>query len=84
MFQCVSLILSGIPSVHELCKWKCIAARQHVTLCAQKLKMRCAHKSDAAAVCAKPKVMSKPIEIYQNNAAIARKRYMVQGEMKVI
>jgi hypothetical protein len=38
--------------------------RKHVTLCAQKLKIRCAHKSDAAAVCAKLKVMSKLIAIY--------------------
>jgi hypothetical protein len=34
-----------------------------MTLSAQKLKMRCAHKSDAAAVCAKLKAMSKFIAI---------------------
>jgi hypothetical protein len=28
-------------------------------LCAQTIRMRCAHKSDAAAVCAKLKAMSK-------------------------
>jgi hypothetical protein len=35
-----------------------------MTLCAQKLKMRCAFKSDAAAVCAKLKTVSKLIAIY--------------------
>jgi hypothetical protein len=37
----------------------CIAVRKHVTLRARKLKMRCALLSDAAAVCAKLKVLSK-------------------------
>jgi hypothetical protein len=32
-----------------------------MTLCAQKFKMRCARKSDAAVVCAKMKAMSKLI-----------------------
>jgi hypothetical protein len=35
-----------------------------MALSAQKLKMRCAHKSDAAAVRAKLKAMSKLITIY--------------------
>jgi hypothetical protein len=35
-----------------------------MTLCAQKFKMRCAHKSDAAAVCAKLKAMSKLVALY--------------------
>jgi hypothetical protein len=35
-----------------------------MTLCAQKLKMRFAHKSDAAAAWAKLKFMSKLIAIY--------------------
>jgi hypothetical protein len=38
----------------------CIAVRKRMTLCAQKLKMRCAHKPGAVAVCTKLKAMSKP------------------------
>jgi hypothetical protein len=45
-------------------KQRCIAIRKHMTLSAQKLKMRCAHKSDAADVCAKLKAVSKLIAIY--------------------
>jgi hypothetical protein len=35
-----------------------------MTLRVQKLKMRCAHKSDAAAVCAKLQAVSQLIAIY--------------------
>jgi hypothetical protein len=38
---------------------ECIAARKHMTFCAQKLKMHCAHKLVAAAVRAKLKAMSR-------------------------
>jgi hypothetical protein len=38
--------------------------RKHMTLRPQKLKMRCAHKSTAAALCSKLKTMYKHIEIY--------------------
>lgn len=43
-----------MPSVLEasLCK-------EHILLCEQKLEMRCAVKSDAAAVCVKLKAVSK-------------------------
>jgi hypothetical protein len=45
-------------------KWQsCITVRNHVTLSAQKLKIRCALKSDAAAVCAKLKAMSELVAI---------------------
>jgi hypothetical protein len=38
--------------------------RKHMTLRAQKLKTRCAHKSDATAVCVKLKTMSRLTAIY--------------------
>jgi hypothetical protein len=38
-----------------------------MNVCAQKLKMRCANKSKAAAVCAKPKAMNKLTAIYLTN-----------------
>jgi hypothetical protein len=35
-----------------------------MTLCEQKLKMRCAHKSDTAAVCAKLKAVYMRFEVF--------------------
>jgi hypothetical protein len=43
---------------------RCIAVRKRMTLCEQKLEMRCAHKSDGAAACEKLKAVSKFIVIY--------------------
>jgi hypothetical protein len=54
-----SCMYSLTKKVSALVCYSCIALRKHMTLCAQKLKMRCAHKSGAAAVCAKLKAMSK-------------------------
>lgn len=41
--------------------------RKHMTLYAQKLKMRCAYTSDVAAVCANLKTMSKLTAVYRKH-----------------
>jgi hypothetical protein len=42
-----------------------VSLQENATLCAQKLKTRCAHKSDAAVVCAKLKAMFKFVGIFR-------------------
>jgi hypothetical protein len=41
-----------------------VSVRKHMTLSEQKFKMRCSHKSNAVAVCAKLKVVSRLTEFY--------------------
>jgi hypothetical protein len=45
-------------------RWKCRTVRKHTTLCEQKLKLRCARKFNAAAVCAKLKEKCKLVVIF--------------------
>jgi hypothetical protein len=51
-------VCAAHPPTHahiHIHSYRYVAVREHVTLCAQKLTMRCAYKSDAAVVCAKLK-----------------------------